>query len=73
MELDWEQDVASSNVAKVGYAKATESLYVTWKGGKKRSVYTGVPEHLAKHIVDADSVGVALRKEILPNYAHHYE
>lgn len=67
----WEQNVYSSNVSSIGYDDEAKELYVTWSNGK-RSVYSGVPEELAKDVANAPSVGSILNTEVKPFYAHRY-
>jgi len=70
---DWSKDVISANVASVAYEEEGARLIVTWRKGARRSVYEGVPEHLALQLAEAPSVGSMLNAEIKPVFPHHYE
>ena len=67
----WTQSVLSSNVSEIGYEPETKELYVTWTRGK-RSIYSGVPEELARDVANAPSVGSILNAEVKPYYGHRY-
>lgn len=71
MPMTWSQDVFSSNVASIGYDEETKEMYVTWAKGK-RSIYSDVPEDLARQVANAPSVGSILNTEIKPYYDHRY-
>lgn len=62
------RDVYSSHVARIGYEGG--NLTVEWTTGKV-SVYEGVPADLADEVMNAPSVGSALRG-IKGSYRHRY-
>jgi hypothetical protein len=69
--MAWSKAVFSSTVNEVGWSE-TEGLVITWKSGK-RSVYEGVPEHLADELSRAPSVGRMFHNEIKDRYPHRYQ
>ncbi len=64
------REVYSSRVSEIGYESG--KLIVRWAKGGKTSVYTGVPEQLANEVMNAPSVGSALRLSIEGQYPHSY-
>ena len=64
------REVYSTRVAKIGYEDG--KLAVQWAKGGKTSVYNGVPEHLANEVMNAPSVGSALKLSIEGVYPHTY-
>lgn len=67
------REVYSSRVARIGYEDG--ALHVEWatpRPGKEVSVYEDVPEKLADEVMNAASVGQALRLSIEPQYPHRY-
>lgn len=63
------REVYSSSVDAVDYENGT--LRVMWKNGKI-SAYAGVPERLAGQVMNAPSIGQALRSDIIGVYGHEY-
>ena len=55
--------VKSSNIERIGYRKDTSSLLVVFKSGAGY-VYSGVPEHLADGLLEAQSHGTYFRENI---------
>jgi hypothetical protein len=70
--MTWEQDVYSTVAASIGYDAENNEMYVTWRRSGKRSIYSGVPEALARDVANAGSVGTMLNNEIKPYYEHRY-
>lgn len=66
------RQVYSSSVSEIGYDDAKHDLIVIWARGGKRSVYENVPEDLADQVMNAPSVGQALREQIQGHYEHRY-
>ena len=67
------REVYSNRVAKIGYEDG--KLTVQWaKPGKNGaiSVWTGVPEQLANEVMNAPSIGSALKLSIEGVYSHSY-
>ncbi len=64
------REVYSNRVASIGYEDG--KLIVKWAKGGKTSVYDGVPEQLANEVMNAPSIGSALRLSIEGQYAHSY-
>jgi KTSC domain len=64
------REVYSNRVASIGYEDG--KLAVKWAKGGRTSVYTGVPEELAREVMNAPSVGSALRLSIEGSYPHSY-
>ncbi len=62
-------DVVSSNVASIGHNGLTNELRVRFKSGQMYS-YSGVPVHVFLDLLNADSVGGYLAKEIKGNYPY---
>lgn len=67
------RQVFSSSVAEIGYDADRKTLLVQWGRTGKVSAYQGVPADLADEVMNAPSVGQALREQIQGNYAHKYE
>ncbi len=65
------REVYSSRVRRIGYEDG--KLAVQWVKGGKTSVYIGVPERLADEVMNAASVGSALKLSIEGVYPHSYE
>ena len=63
--------VHSSSVETVGYDANTQELHVVWKSGKT-SIYSNVPQSVARSASTAWSPGKFLKEEVQPNYAHRY-
>lgn len=67
------REVYSSVVAAVDYIEG--NLLVRWqraRPGKTISIYAGVPEKLAHEVMNAASIGQALRNSIQGVYEHRY-
>lgn len=64
------REVYSSTVERIGHEDGV--LRVEWKSGKV-SLYHDVPEKLANEVMNAPSIGSALRSLIQPGYRHAYE
>lgn len=67
------REVYSSRVSEIGYEDG--NLIVRWaKGrpGKEVSIYEGVPQKLAEEVMNAASIGQALRNAIESAYPHRY-
>ena len=65
------REVYSSTVERIGYEDGV--LRVEWAKSGKVSLYHGVPEKLANEVMNAPSIGSALRSLIQPGYRHAYE
>jgi len=66
------RSVFSSNVSEIGYDADTAELFVTWRSGKT-SAYSGVPDDVARQVVNAASVGSAVNDMIkAAGYPHRY-
>jgi hypothetical protein len=63
------REVYSSHVDSIGFEDG--ELTVTWSSGKT-SVYSGVPESVANSVMDAPSIGSALRSDVKGKYSHRY-
>jgi hypothetical protein len=67
-------EVYSSAVQEIGYEDGR--LVVVWKERKgrppKTSTYTGVPPDLAQQVMNAPSIGQALRESVQGVYDHGY-
>lgn len=67
------KEVESSNIAKIGYDNATETLYVKFKGSGLYS-YAGVPEEDFQFLLEAEAAGESVGKRFAtrirknPNY-----
>lgn len=61
--------VYSSHVEALGYDPDTQELEIQFKKGKAY-VYMGVPADVANLVVDAPSVGTAIKAYITGRYAH---
>lgn len=66
------RQVYSSVVSEIGYDIGKQELVVVWSRNGKRSIYEGVPAGLADEVMNAASVGLALRDSIQNNYTHRY-
>ncbi len=64
-------EVYSNRVASIGYEDG--KLAVQWAKGGKTSVYSGVPEQLANEVMNAASVGQALKLSVEGVYPMTYE
>ena len=71
MAGEWEVEVYSSMVAKVGYDPEVHELIITWNNGRV-SAYSGVSEEKALQLSKAASVGQMVNTEIKPIYPHRY-
>lgn len=65
------REVYSTRVSSIGYDNG--NLYVTWARGGKTSVYSGVPSNLADEVMNAASIGAALKMSIEGSYPHSYK
>jgi hypothetical protein len=61
--------VASSNIAAIGYDEASSTLQVEFNNGTVYQ-YFDIPEYLFEGIRDADSVGGYLAAQIKGNYRY---
>lgn len=59
--------VDSSNIARVGYDASAQELYVEWIEGRIY-VYSAVSETTYQELLDADSKGGYINREIKPHY-----
>jgi len=66
------REVYSSAVEAMDYQDG--NLIVRWSNDKKGriSIYEGVPEDVANRVMNAPSIGTALRTEIIPVFKHSY-
>ena len=64
------QQVYSSAVDEIGYEDG--KLVVVWKRTGKTSTYAGVPPELAQRVMNAPSIGQALRASVQGTYSHGY-
>jgi hypothetical protein len=64
------REVYSSAVQEIGYEDG--KLVVVWKRTGKTSTYTGVPPDLARQVMNAPSIGQALRESVQGVYDHGY-
>jgi hypothetical protein len=64
------REVYSNTVAGIDWQDG--NLIVKWAKGNRASVYEGVPEQLAEEVMNAPSVGAALRMSIQSAYKHRY-
>lgn len=69
--MPWSQHVFSTMVSEVAYNEENHELIITWAKGK-RSIYSGVPEELARQLANAPSVGQMINTEIKNFYPHRY-
>lgn len=60
-------EVASSNLAQVGYDRAARVLRVQFRSGATYD-YAGVPPEVAAHLLTAPSAGGALAALVKPHY-----
>ncbi len=65
------RQVYSSVVQEIGYEDG--KLAVVWKRTGKTSTYTGVPPEVAQRVMNAPSIGQALRESVQGTYSHGYE
>lgn len=65
------KSVFSSHISEVGYDSDTAELIVQWQSGKTSS-YSGVPDDVAREVMNAASVGSAIRDMIKGVYSHRY-
>jgi hypothetical protein len=63
------RSVYSSHVSSIGYENG--NLIVEWANGRT-SEYSGVPENVAEEVMNAPSIGSALRNSIKGAYVHRY-
>lgn len=56
------REVYSSSVDRIGYDAETQELHVVWRRGGKTSVYQDVPPDKAQQVMNAWSVGQAVRE-----------
>lgn len=59
--------VDSTNVEAVGYDEESRELHVQFRNGKVY-IYADVPEETHRELLNADSKGSYLNREIKPNY-----
>lgn len=59
--------VDSSNLVAIGYDGDNQELYVEYLGGRTY-VYSQVPDVTHRELMDADSKGSYMNREIKPNY-----
>ena len=68
------REVYSSAVQEIGYEDGR--LVVVWRARRTRpaktSTYTGVPPELAQRVMNAPSIGQALRESVQGVYEHGY-
>ena len=64
------QEVYSNSVHSIGYGDG--ELHVRWARTGRISVYKGVPPDLANQIINAPSVGSALKNSIQGTFEHRY-
>jgi hypothetical protein len=65
------RDVFSSHVSRIGHDPDTSELHVQWDTGKT-SAYANVPAEVAQSVMNAWSVGAALREQVKGKYEHRY-
>jgi len=63
--------VASSYVDALGYDDGSMSFYVQWKNGTV-SRYADVPAGIASDVMNAQSIGQAIHRQIKGRYQHEY-
>lgn len=61
--------VDSSNIEAIGYDPGQRDLYVQFHGGRTY-VYADVPDQIYGELLQADSKGSYLNREIKSNYAY---
>ncbi len=61
--------VDSSNIEAIGYDSDQRDLYVQFHGGRIY-VYADVPEQIYQELLQADSKGSYLNRELKPNYSY---
>ena len=64
------KQVYSESVDSIGWENG--ELHVRWKRTGRVSVYRGVPSELAENVMNAASVGQALRNSIQGIFEHSY-
>jgi hypothetical protein len=63
--------VESSNIQAMGHDPETHDFLVRWKDGKV-SVYSDVPDPIARQVLESASAGRAVRSTLVPNFRHNY-
>lgn len=69
------KEVYSSDVRQIGYKPDAQELFVAWqkeKPGKEVSIYFPVDYQLADQVMNAWSIGKAIRAQIKPVFNHRY-
>lgn len=61
------QPVDSSAIEMIGYDPVEPALTVRYRGGRSY-LYPGVPEHLYRQLMNAESKGAFMNRYIKPNY-----
>jgi hypothetical protein len=61
------EPVDSSNVVAIGYEPSNQELYVEYLNGRTY-VYSEVPAETHQELMDADSKGAYINREVRPNY-----
>jgi hypothetical protein len=68
--------VFSSHVDAIGFDEETGELHVTFQGTKNRpartATYQGVPLEVARDVIRAPSIGMALHQSIRGQYPFSY-
>ena len=59
----------SSNIAAIAYDRASQTLAITFKGGKTYT-YANVPPHVHTAIEKADSIGKFVGSNIVGKFKH---
>lgn len=67
------RNVFSSHVDTIGYDEETGELHVTFSRTGKTAVYQNVPPRVAKDVLNAPSIGMALHTSIRGQYDFAYK
>lgn len=66
------RSVYSSHLDAIGYDPDTQALHVRYKRGRT-GVFVGVPPDVAADVVNAASIGSALRARVRGKYEFRYQ
>lgn len=65
--------VFSSHVEEIGYDEDTGELHVTFSRTGKTAVYQGVPPKVARGVLGAPSIGMALHEAVRGQFEFGYK
>jgi KTSC domain len=65
--------VFSSHVGQIGYDEETGELHVTFARTGKTAVYENVPPKIARSVLTAPSIGMALHESVRGQFSFGYK